>query len=63
MAGGPTINYRADIGGLWAFSVVPALPIHGDLPLFQGGFIGVDAGPWLKNAGLRQVVSVGAPGR
>lgn len=42
MTGGPTIKYRADIDGLRALAVVPVLLFHSGLPLFHGGFVGVD---------------------
>jgi peptidoglycan/LPS O-acetylase OafA/YrhL len=42
MAGRATIKYRRDIDGLRALAVVPVLLFHSGLPLFQGGFVGVD---------------------
>lgn len=38
----PSIGYRADIDGLRAVAVVPVVLFHAGLPLFSGGYIGVD---------------------
>jgi peptidoglycan/LPS O-acetylase OafA/YrhL len=36
------MKYRADIDGLRAVAVLPVVLFHADVPLFAGGFVGVD---------------------
>lgn len=36
------MKYRAEIDGLRALAVVPVILFHAGLPLFRGGFVGVD---------------------
>ncbi len=36
------MKYRADIDGLRAVAVLPVVLFHADVPLFSGGFVGVD---------------------
>jgi peptidoglycan/LPS O-acetylase OafA/YrhL len=36
------MKYRADIDGLRAIAVLPVVLFHADVPLFAGGFVGVD---------------------
>jgi peptidoglycan/LPS O-acetylase OafA/YrhL len=36
------MRYRADIDGLRALAVLPVIFFHANVPLFQGGFLGVD---------------------
>lgn len=36
------MNFRSDINGLRALAVLPVLFFHAGLPLFSGGFLGVD---------------------
>lgn len=37
-----TMKYRAEIDGLRALAVIPVILFHTGLPLFDGGFVGVD---------------------
>lgn len=36
------MDYRREIDGLRAYAVLPVIFFHGGLPLFSGGFVGVD---------------------
>jgi peptidoglycan/LPS O-acetylase OafA/YrhL len=36
------LNFRSDINGVRALAVLPVLFFHAELPLFSGGFLGVD---------------------
>lgn len=38
----PALGYRAEIDGLRALAVIPVILFHAGLPLFSGGFVGVD---------------------
>lgn len=38
----PSPGYRADLDGLRAVAVVPVVLFHAGLPLFSGGYVGVD---------------------
>ncbi|HEY0342024.1 MAG TPA: acyltransferase, partial [Steroidobacteraceae bacterium] len=40
--GGVSLRYRPDIDGLRALAVVPVCLFHAELPVFSGGFVGVD---------------------
>ncbi|KQR72927.1 acyltransferase family protein [Rhizobium sp. Leaf341] len=36
------LQYRADLDGLRALAILPVVLFHADIPLFRGGFVGVD---------------------
>lgn len=38
----PALGYRPEIDGLRALAVIPVILFHAGLPLFSGGFVGVD---------------------
>ncbi|PYD09149.1 MULTISPECIES: acyltransferase family protein [Pseudomonas syringae group] len=38
----PALGYRPEIDGLRALAVIPVVLFHAGLPLFSGGFVGVD---------------------